>query len=353
MCNKSKKAKAYSPLTEGDKLALEHWNKIALNPPRKGLSKNAEEYLQQQEELIKEQAEYLNEQHYQLMEQKRLMQKQSEQIRLLIKQQKVLICECKAAGITISLSTPEISPLTPPLAPPLKSSPCNTGTLTTASSNASTLTTACSNKPRLVNLKAASSHVKQQSSQPTPAIQQPQQLKALQSEPLLPKQPQPPLSLPSVLSSTPALPIRPAPPPPYIPPSSTLNTSQSSLVSYQPPPPAPPTMMSYPQPLPTSYMAPYMPGVMPIGGMSDPALHHQRDFSQVFSPLTSKGLMELTSKEVEKLSPFAPNSVGGFDLPFPDDLDTLLSLPSGCGAGYGVGVNEDELTIPIPPMDKR
>ena len=112
-------------------------------------------------------------------------------------------------------------------------------------------------------------------------------------------------------------------------------------------------MMSYPQAMPTNYMAPYMQRVMPMGGMSDPTLHHQGDFSQVFSPLTSEDLMEMTSKEVEKLSPFAPNSVGGFDLPLPDDLDTLLNLPSGCGAGYGVGVNEEELTIPIPPLDKR
>lgn len=68
-----------------------------------------------------------------------------------------------------------------------------------------------------------------------------------------------------------------------------------------------------------------------------------------FAPLTSQDLMELTSKEVQKLSPFEPNSVGGFDPPLLEDLDNLFSLPMGCGAGYGVGVSEDELTVAIPP----
>ena len=352
---KSKKAKIYSPLSESDKAALEHWNRIALNQSKRGLSKSAEEYLFQQEELIREQNEYLNEQHYQLMEQKRHIQKQTEQIRQLIKQQKILIRECKAAGIAISISTPEISPLTPPLAPPLKGVPCNTSTAMAASDVSGTLTIPSVNNPRIVSVKVPSSLVQQLTPAPPTIPQAPklQQHMDSQQEHLLPKPSQPPQSIPSVLSSTPAPPPPQAPPPPYIPPAPLLSTAQSSLVSFQPPPPVPPTMMSYPQPLPPSYMPPYMQRVVPMGGMSDPALHHQRDFSQVFSPLTSEDLMEMTSKEVEKLSPFASNSVGGFDLPLPDDIDTLLNLPSGCGAGYGVGVNEEELTIPIPPMDKR
>ena len=272
---KSKKPKVYSPLTESDKAALEHWNKIALSQSKRGLSKSAEEYLLQQEELIREQNEYLNEQHYQLMEQKRLIQKQTEQIRLLIKQQKILIRECKAAGITISLSTPEISPLTPPLAPPLKSMPCNTSMAMAASGSMGTLTTPSSNKPRLVNLKVPSSLAKQPSPQPPPLpirqqVVQSQHHTDSQQEPLLSKPSQPSLSVPSALSSTPAPPLPQAPPPPYIPPAPMLSTAQSSLVSFQPPPPVPPTMMSYPQALPTNYMAPYMQRVMPLGGMSHP-----------------------------------------------------------------------------------
>ena len=79
-----------------------------------------------------------------------------------------------------------------------------------------------------------------------------------------------------------------------------------------------------------------------------PPLPAPSDFSSVFSPLTSKELMELTSQEIHNLSPCDPHSVGSFNPPF-EDLDNFFSLPTGCGAGYGVGINEDELQVTIPP----
>ncbi len=72
------------------------------------------------------------------------------------------------------------------------------------------------------------------------------------------------------------------------------------------------------------------------------------DYNTLFNPLTSKELLELTSREIRNLSPCDHNSVGSFNTAF-DDLDNFFSLPTGCGAGYGVGIADDELHVSILP----
>ena len=64
-------------------------------------------------------------------------------------------------------------------------------------------------------------------------------------------------------------------------------------------------------------------------------------------------MTELTSREVRKLSPYDPNSVGSFVPPLPEDFDNILDMDldlplMGSGAGYGVGVNDEDLHLTIP-----
>ena len=332
---------------------MEHWNKIqqqvAMNPStRRLVSKEGREEFNQQELLIRQQAEHLDKQQKQIIEQQRRIQQQAEQIRILVHQQKILIRECKASGIKIPLSTP--SPLTTaPLA-------------VSATPLASTATTPTNSKPQSqVSIKSELPKKEQSSSQckinvattsstnnllPHP----PAPLPPPQPHPLIYQHSLPPPPHPSSLSVEPPV-------------SSLPKMQHNSQVTY---PMTPPTIPYVPPPtslLPDNYPIPPMPSRSPdyIGppygppsqGLlamttSDPSLQYLGPPPDFFSPLTSKELMELTSQEVHKLNPYAPQSLGSFVPPLQEDLDNIFNLPTGCGAGYGVGIPDDELHVSIP-----
>ena len=109
-----------STLSQSDKATIERWNKLhhigrMSVQTLQGKAEEADARLQQQEELIKSQVNDLDKQQRQLYDQQWLIQEQAEQIRVLLHQQKILIRECKTAGIPIPISTPDPSPLTTPL----------------------------------------------------------------------------------------------------------------------------------------------------------------------------------------------------------------------------------------------
>lgn len=388
---KKKYREGGSPLSESDKSVLEHWNKIQqtlLNRSKEQAGgrtdhTNMEEFFQHQELLIKEQSEQLDKQQCQIMEQQRRLQQQTEQIRVLVHHQKVLIRECKASGMKIPLSTPNPSPLTPPfsnLSPNLTSKPAQPLTVNSSvgggarprpSSSSSSSNNNKSNKdllppnvikPNLPNMGTSSPPP---TSMVAPPLTTPSQSMALPPKnvhsetstvitvtpptnsvksmphPQIPYQSLPPPSLPQPHPSIPLAPPLMYPnslsqyhhhvPPPSQVSMTTSDYMMSQYTSQQqaPPPEQQDPMMQYinQQPQLPPFTAP--------------------DFSGVFSPLTSKELMELTSQEIHNLSPCDPNSVGSFNPPF-EDLDNFFSLPTGCGAGYGVGISEDDLRVTIP-----
>lgn len=371
-----KKSKVYSPLTDNDKNVLEHWNKIQLaafnNPARRLASKGGVDDQHKQELIIRQQNEQLDKQQKQILEQQRRIQQQAEQIKLLVHQQKILIRECKASGIKIPLSTPNPSPLT---TPPIltTTTPPQLSTAGASSTQAPPVS-----KEQKDHFPPPPPPLSQQSTVPRqhdPSQQQLQKhvLPSQQSK-LEPQRES--TVIPVVNCSIPPPPLPPPPPPPThslanhsmtysVPPpppptqqqqqqtSLSMDLSPTSLqqVTYQVAPPyAPPTDANYPMPLmptmSTEYIPPYG-GILPpsMGAPSNPYLAPSADF---FSPLTSKELMELTSQEVRKLSPYAPQSVGSFVPPLPEDFDNFFNLPTGCGAGYGVGVSDDDLQVSIP-----
>ena len=352
-----KKQKVYSPLTENDKSVLEHWNKIQLasfnNPGgRRLVSKGEVEEQYKQELLIQQQSEQLDKQQKQIIEQQRRIQQQAEQIKLLVHQQKILIRECKASGIKIPLSTPTPSPIITP--PQLAST-----------STATSLPLAVSKEVQ------GQTNSQQQSQEHT--RQQPQQALLQKQEQAKPEQQRDGIAVCSiggppshnVSSSLSNHSLSYSLPPPT---QNSLNLEPSSnaslqQVTYPPPiapPYAPPTDNNYPMPLMQSTsleytMAPPTYGgghnslpVVPPPPTNSSAVQYLPPSNDFFAPLTSKELMELTSQEVRKLSPFAPQSFGSFVPPLPEDFDNFFNLPNGCGAGYGVGVPDDELQVSIP-----
>ena len=368
-----KKLRSNSPLSEADKSVLEHWNKIQqtlLNRAKERLGNkvdnnaNMEEFFQHQELLIKQQSEQLDKQQSQMMEQQRRIQQQTEQIRILVHQQKVLIRECKGAGIKIPLNTPTPSPLTPPfstLSPGLSrtqsmanSMPPNTTSLVTKmdSTTATTTTKQLIKKPSIVVspvTTAIDNPPKTIAAPPqtTPIITTTSPLVTVTSQPhtSYPTNPLPPTQSLTPLSQPLPLPTQPLPlptqslPPPvaYIPSSPQFHPiPQVSMTTND-------FMMSH------YGLGPLQDPLIPYVDTSMlPPLPGASDYSSVFNPLTSKELLELTSREIHNLSPCDPNSVGSFNPPF-DDLDNFFNLPTGCGAGYGVGITDDELQVSVIP----
>ena len=96
----------------------------------------------------------------------------------------------------------------------------------------------------------------------------------------------------------------------------------------------------------------YPPGPVPVQTRPPPPGDHALPYcgppAEFFSPLTSKELVELTSQEMRKLSPYAPQSIDSFVPPLQDDLEKMFNGPTGFGAGYGVGISDDELSVSIP-----
>lgn len=316
-----KKPKIYSPLTEGDKSVLDHWNKIQLaainNPSRRLISKGDTEEFNQQDLLIRQQNHQLEIQQRQMMEQQRRIQQQSDQIRILVHQQKILIRECKAAGIKIPLTTPNPSPniTYPQLTPSAATVTANTKVIQTK-----------------VEPSLTSSSCKL-TSPVHPLLMAP-----------------PPHQL--VYQHPPSSHYDPPPTPP-LPTLSKLPPLQSVTYSIAPPPPPPPYPDSYPIPhhihdKSPEFVTPYPgQGVLPMTP-SEHTLSYFGPSAEFFSPLTSKELVELTSQEVRKLSPFALQSIDSFVPPLQDDMDKFFNLPNGCGSGYGLGISDDELHVTIP-----
>ena len=374
-----KKPKINSPLSEADKSVLEHWNKIQQTllsraKERIGNTKSEtsmEEFFQHQELLIKQQSEQLDKQQSQIMEQQRRIQQQTEQIRILVHQQKILIRECKASGIKIPLSTPNPSPLTPPFSnsSPNLGKPQTSVSVNSIASKPAIMSHAEQqvtnkrdkfvNSPLIANSKSPNPHP------PAPLIAPPPVTRVVPSQALpivttspstrvtVTSHPHPPVTYPTPPPSLPqSLPQPPPPPVAYIPSSNSLpqggqfNPPHLSQVSLRSPDYLPPycstSLGSVQLPQPPD------PSLQYFDPLNNPPLPGPADFSDVFSPLTSKELMELTSQEIHNLSPCDPNSVGSFNPPLPDDLDNFFNLPTGSGAGYGVGITDDELQVAIP-----
>ena len=334
-----------STLSQSDKVTIERWNKLhhigrMSVQTLQGKAEETDARLQQQEELIKNQLEDLDKQQRQLYEQQWLIQEQAEQIRVLLHQQKILIRECKTAGISIPISTPDPSPLTTPLAK-----------MSSSSSSASPVSSA--NVPRSSDRvdKPAPAITSSSSSKQLPPVVCPLPPPSRVEPPAQPPPHHPKLA-PPLHSSVTAIRPRPLNTYPTLQPR-IISAPQPQPMNFQPPQPVSlPHSYGYStqqQPVPNrspSYIPPPYPA--PNTGLAAQGMAGFNT-SEFFSPLTSRDLMELTSKEVQKLSPFESNSVGGFDPPFPEDLDNFFPLPMGCGAGYGVGVPEDELSVTIPP----
>jgi hypothetical protein len=335
-----KKQKVYSPLTESDKLALEHWNKIQLaitnNPNRRFISKpggNIDE-TSQQTLVIMQQSEQLDKQQKQIIEQQRRIQQQAEQIKALVHQQKILIRQCKASGIVIPLSTP--SPLTTPLVL------ATNGSIT------------CSGQTE-------SPSQQQQSKQEQHQYHHSQQQPDLKKDTIITTAKQSTsTSLPASSSSSSVIHHSSNPPPPYS--QTSFNESSSPNVTYSLAPPLP---LPYPSTsLQSDYAMPLIQSQLPLG-YSVPFPQHYTmppdpntiqylgpSTSDFFNPLMPKDLLEFSSQEdLNKLLPFnSHSSMGVFIPPLQDDFD---GLPTGCGTGYGLGISDDELHIHIPDMSNN
>ena len=355
-----KKQKVYSPLTDSDRTALEHWNKlaVAVSNTTKKKGQETEEILslqQQQELLIKQQSEQLEKQQKQMVEQQRRIQQQSEQIRQLVHHQKVLIRECKAAGIKIPLSTPNPSPLSQA---GLVSSPLTNASITTVK-----LTPPVQPHP----LPVVKPHPFPVQSHPPPfdpgsLIRTDVPVSPVNNSTVTNHQSSsiPPATATHAINYQNQPPVV-APPPTVAPPAAIAPPTSS--ITYQLPVPSYSTMLptdSYPPlgpplPLPHSppdFMSSYIP-VLPAQPSVPPPDHsvpYCGPPAEFFSPLTSKELVELTSQEMRKLSPYIPQSIDSFVPPLQEDLEKMFNVPPGgtFGGGYGVGISDDELTVTVP-----